>query len=220
MAGSSPLARGTLSVSRSIAALPRFIPARAGNTAFRGMEDALVTVHPRSRGEHPSHTLWTATVDGSSPLARGTLPVLLAGHDARRFIPARAGNTSPGGGGGSSRAVHPRSRGEHDPRGPRAARPDGSSPLARGTLDAERPALVAHRFIPARAGNTGPGGRAPCSRSVHPRSRGEHCLSPAARLADAGSSPLARGTRVRRNPEPPMYRFIPARAGNTPPPSP
>ena len=72
-----------------------------------------------------------------------------------------------------------------------------------------------HRFIPARAGNTGHcRGPRPTS-PVHPRSRGEHSDMPGHAGAFAGSSPLARGTRCPELIPPHFYRFIPARAGNT-----
>ena len=72
----------------------------------------------------------------------------------------------------------------------------GSSPLARGT----------------RAPS--PGGTR--SRTVHPRSRGEHFAGVATAVGVAGSSPLARGTRPRNCSGARPPRFIPARAGNTP----
>ena len=70
--------------------------------------------------------------------------------------------------------VHPRSRGEHLSF-PRIGAPmDGSSPLPRGTLDGNAGNGQRCRFIPAPAGNTGPGQPAASTRPVHPRSRGEH----------------------------------------------
>ena len=132
---------------------------------------------------------------GSSPLARGTLGARLARAPPRRFIPARAGNTSA------------------TASGPRSC--SGSSPLARGTREAMAARVEKRRFIPARAGNTG--GAAACGRwsTVHPRSRGEHLDAWWSDPITDGSSPLARGTPeiVPLHPRP--VRFIPARAGNT-----
>ena len=172
--GSSPLARGTPPAPPSSPTGCRFIPARAGNTGHGARSLRRPPVHPRSRGEHSCGIVPESLAHGSSPLARGTPPQrgLLGRND--RFIPARAGNTCPPAGWAPPTAVHPRSRGEHA-LGPelQAARA-GSSPLARGTPRRRRQHRQRLRFIPARAGNTcswAPGG---ATRSVHPRSRGEH----------------------------------------------
>ena len=193
----------------------RFIPARAGNTRAGSTGSAPPPVHPRSRGEHTSPVATRMYVFGSSPLARGTLKANRADLLAKRFIPARAGNTIsrslqiPGG------SVHPRSRGEHLETGQSTQNQSGSSPLARGTLKANRADLLAKRFIPARAGNT----TTPATQwgwdSVHPRSRGEHTWEIMSAAASSGSSPLARGTPLRDLPSRSCVRFIPARAGNT-----
>ena len=71
----------------------------------------------------------------------------------------------------------------------------GSSPLARGTPLMEWFIFVSFGLIPARAGNTDVvGGEAHWVRA-HPRSRGEHLAADLRPDAQAGSSPLARGTR-------------------------
>ena len=91
----------------------------------------------------------------------------------------------------------------------------GSSPLARGTRGEDGSDPHGARFIPARAGNTitaRPGAVPP---AVHPRSRGEHTTSSVTITVQYGSSPLARGTRLRRHRARRAVRFIPARAGNT-----
>ena len=157
-----------------------------------------------------------SSVDGSSPLARGT--PLAAGLAAGqpRFIPARAGNTRPCGRWSRRSPVHPRSRGEHGCPYHGIACMTGSSPLARGTHPAGARADFRRRFIPARAGNTAvalPEGQ---EITVHPRSRGEHAgrVLPAERAG--GSSPLARGTPPSPGQGGRCDRFIPARAGNTP----
>ena len=161
----------------------------------------LWTVHPRTRGEHE--------------------PEGYAGGLDFRFIPARAGNTSPASRHTSPPAVHPRTRGEHV-LAPRWASRYGSSPHARGTPPVYR---LLGRFIPARAGNTTTMAAPPTSPvhargthapgrdgqdAVHPRTRGEHRTSrfhsstavhPRTRgehscLSERsfGSSPHARGT--------------------------
>ena len=202
---------------RSSRGVPRFIPARAGNTMGRTRRRRPRSVHPRSRGEHPASRAPGRSPTGSSPLARGTRDLAGRQEHRRRFIPARAGNTSQPAGRPSRNPVHPRSRGEHHQAPGQWRDVLGSSPLARGTLVATEGEAQVTRFIPARAGNTGRGRRAATHRSVHPRSRGEHLLTAAATAWLIGSSPLARGTL------PPSHclrgfgRFIPARAGNTDP---
>ena len=77
-----------------------------------------------------------------------------------------------------------------------SANRNGSSPLARGTLEV----LFGHKFtprlIPARAGNTSARLTFHAATSAHPRSRGEHAGMVACMRCMSGSSPLARGTRV------------------------
>ena len=194
LTGSSPLARGTLSVDGSLEGYVRFIPACAGNSSGASI-------------------VWSSPI-GSSPLARGTPRFHLRRKPRNRFIPACAGNSNsakqqkelmavhprlrgellllvtyllnagrfiPACAGNSkfeispSRkiAVHPRLRGELHRSRTEVTTADGSSPLARGTQypSGRRPQTV--RFIPACAGNS----KKPPSRmyreTVHPRLRGE-----------------------------------------------
>ena len=213
--GSSPLARGTLLLLRRLLLRRRFIPARAGNTRRSPARSACSAVHPRSRGEHGGVVAGTAVKAGSSPLARGTHSRVHRKHRRSRFIPARAGNTGTGRRRRRGRTVHPRSRGEHPGKGLLGTIGNGSSPLARGTRRDTDERVPAHRFIPARAGNTPRGTVSPPAAPVHPRSRGEHAGMRTSACQRIGSSPLARGTRRRGGRHRGQGRFIPARAGNT-----
>ena len=192
--GSSPLARGTHTDNVLSLVGIRFIPARAGNTTQVLGLAASAAVHPRSRGEHWMNRRRMSPSCGSSPLARGTLIGQSCLNVRPRFIPARAGNTWTGGTHPRKPSVHPRSRGEHMDGWYSPAQAIGSSPLARGTpgmhLDVGEPV----RFIPARAGNTALIDPLSVTGAVHPRSRGEHTITPATDAGRAGSSPLARGT--------------------------
>ena len=211
--GSSPLARGTLAIARALPRLPRFIPARAGNTMRRIRLGCRLSVHPRSRGEHATGRGCSRGSSGSSPLARGTRRQGRHGRHGRRFIPARAGNTRspPPAWGGTT--VHPRSRGEHSGSGGARKSSAGSSPLARGTPPRRRHDGGDARFIPARAGNTSSGAAARRSGTVHPRSRGEHLGLDLRSLEQGGSSPLARGTRDGSPPRAPARPVHPRSRG-------
>ena len=193
----------------------RFIPARAGNTPVAASITSASSVHPRSRGEHRTARRGVCCAHGSSPLARGTHERMFRAMPARRFIPARAGNTTQRSARPPEKPVHPRSRGEHALHRVGSVDRDGSSPLARGTRRGREHFGDAHRFIPARAGNTAPGTPYGRGRSVHPRSRGEHRPDAGAGAGNVGSSPLARGTHVSERRDGVWQRFIPARAGNT-----
>ena len=95
--GSSPRGRGTpQSVERARNGL-RFIPARAGNTRPRTSRATRATVHPRAGGEHPALLRTSPGSNGSSPRGRGTLERAILREVIRRFIPARAGNTTGSG---------------------------------------------------------------------------------------------------------------------------
>ena len=71
-----------------------------------------------------------------------------------RFIPAGAGNTTELATVLDAPPVYPRWRGEHRPSSVRQVARYGLSPLARGTLPAEKQRFGLQRFIPAGAGNT------------------------------------------------------------------
>ncbi len=112
--------------------------------------------------------------------------------------------------------VHPRWRGEHAVNEVESNGAGGSSPLARGTPHTARQQADEARFIPAGAGNTERGKGWTDKAAVHPRWRGEHAIQIATVEIASGSSPLARGTRIRRHTTATWRRFIPAGAGNTP----
>ena len=70
------------------------------------------------------------------------------------------------------------------------------------------------RFIPACAGNAGACFVLKREQAVHPRMRGERLTTRATEFAYDGSSPHARGTRLRIADGKTDCRFIPACAGN------
>ena len=112
--GSSPLARGTDGSISVQGCKMRFIPAGAGNRNSSSACLPPISVHPRWRGEQIQ--------------ARPFF------NDDLRFIPAGAGNRPLQSWLRTGSTVHPRWRGEQVRRGHFFQRPDGSSPLARGTV--------------------------------------------------------------------------------------
>ena len=233
--GSSPHVRGTPAPRRSPRPRLRFIPARAGNTAPASRRWPCFPVHPRTCGEHYSSMIALAHSIGSSPHVRGTRRGRGPEVRPHRFIPARAGNTTPSASTARSAPVHPRTCGEHRCSGLLRMCRIGSSPHVRGTLDRRVARLLPDRFIPARAGNTLRPPSPNCRRSVHPRTCGEHlsflsrsrrsavhprtcgehAYSPSMAGPYTGSSPHVRGTPALPGQQFRRLRFIPARAGNT-----
>ena len=96
----------------------------------------------------------------------------------------------------------------------------GSSPLAREIRQAPALSPGPGRFIPARAGNTKTPIRPLPTMTVHPRSRGKYIADVHCHNWNAGSSPLAREIQHVHAFDQVPFRFIPARAGNTPRPRP
>ena len=152
---------------------------------------------------------------GSSPLARGLLTVADSTGSPARIIPARAGFTATGSRRLPTRPDHPRSRGVYSASISRSLACTGSSPLARGLPRPDWEGGEATRIIPARAGFTGRDNLVQRPAQDHPRSRGVYGFLRAARLAVAGSSPLARGLQLPDRIEAGDPRIIPARAGFT-----
>ena len=110
--GSSPRARGTDPHSRAKWDRARFIPACAGNSGLVVGSPSLPPVHPRVRGEQGMRSAGGGPKTGSSPRARGTEEPADEPHQAHRFIPACAGNSSRSRLMTMRASVHPRVRGE------------------------------------------------------------------------------------------------------------
>ena len=132
--GSSPLARGLLTLKVRSAVLAGIIPARAGFTRALGTRLRTLRDHPRSRGVYHSPDGALNVFEGSSPLARGLLSISNQKKGKSRIIPARAGFTVR-----ITSARCPQM---------------GSSPLARGLLFVIPEKYTESRIIPARAGFT------------------------------------------------------------------
>ena len=155
----------------------------------------------------------------SSSRLRGTPLYIHVTGPITRFIPAFAGNAQCIRGDVYNSTVHPRVCGERQiPY--HLLRPDhGSSPRLRGTHVSPPRGSLPSRFIPAFAGNTCIPKREETENSVHPRVCGEHTGRIGPVTPVTGSSPRLRGTHKHGQALADLFRFIPAFAGNTPPPS-
>ena len=132
----------------------RFIPAYAGNSSPAKEISTLGPVHPRLRGELRIETSIAQISYGSSPLTRGTLKISLIAVMDCRFIPAYAGNSCDYSEHSLGEPVHPRLRGELPSGELFHSAINGSSPLTRGTRNADYLREIGVRFIPAYAGNS------------------------------------------------------------------
>ena len=198
MVGSSPLARGLLTMPVKHATKTGIIPARAGFTPYRRAALRRKRDHPRSRGVYGRPPQALAPLCGSSPLARGLHQTDPGCELKFGIIPARAGFTLFGGFRCFSPMDHPRSRGVYTTASAWGRTTSGSSPLARGLRQHPRLRHQQGRIIPARAGFT------------------RYCTSPAELPPD---HPRSRGVYLRvPRPRLEIHRIIPARAGFTPAP--
>nr|CBX81714.1 hypothetical protein EAIL5_2894 [Erwinia amylovora ATCC BAA-2158] len=193
-AGLSPLTRGTRPSILPGIDQRRFIPAHAGNTRRVLFSGRLVSVYPRSRGEHFLLYSLSDEEAGLSPLTRGTPHSILFRASFQRFIPAHAGNTVKLIVTLNFVAVYPRSRGEHPAPGRVFRASVGLSPLTRGTQNIWGSNQRYGWFIPAHAGNTSLPMTGIGLEPVYPRSRGEHVITISSEPPTTGLSPLTRGT--------------------------
>ena len=92
-AGSSPHARGKLTVAMAEYTPQRLIPACAGKTGRCPQSRQSARAHPRMRGENTTAEVARTNREGSSPHARGKLELEEKQLRADRLIPACAGKT-------------------------------------------------------------------------------------------------------------------------------
>ena len=213
--GSSPRVRGKRSLLWGSWACGRLIPARAGKTRPRTTSESSTGAHPRACGENSSPKGQSRRTLGSSPRVRGKRLDQTVGHQRPRLIPARAGKTLGGPGGGAADAAHPRACGENPSRVCTWSASRGSSPRVRGKPDAWVFTHCSQRLIPARAGKTSPMRWGPAPQTAHPRACGENPNPTGSTWYPPGSSPRVRGKPRDVDRAPQAARLIPARAGKT-----
>ena len=234
--GSSPLARGLPSHHDRRASSGRIIPARAGFTRGAFWPRPRSRDHPRSRGVYEMCLTGAFSREGSSPLARGLLLQVETGadpsedHPRSRGVYSSSGDQTVSNSGSSPLARGLLARPGHRPNRKRiiparagfTTRPEfwqggglGSSPLARGLQPEDGRGGLLGRIIPARAGFTFFMPSSPSRMPDHPRSRGVYMGTPMVARRQPGSSPLARGLRLRILHHRIPRRIIPARVGFT-----
>ena len=152
---------------------------------------------------------------GSSPLMRGKRRPSWRRRRGGGLIPAHTGKTWRTVARFSMTRVHPRSRGENSACKSFVLNVSGSSPLTRGKRRCDLDEAVPDGLIPAHTGKTRAQPQHRGAIRAHPRSRGENFQIGMPRSASRGSSPLTRGKRRARCPNPGLSGLIPAHAGNT-----
>ncbi len=154
--GSPPRAWGQRSAFRRLARARRFTPTRVGTTLSSALSHIYLPVHPHARGDNYPSPRRLSVWRGSPPRAWGQRPPHPREACSSRFTPTRVGTTSPRGGHGEARSVHPHARGDNTASD--FARPlvAGSPPRAGGQLKPDYTISVYARFTPTRVGTTLP----------------------------------------------------------------
>ena len=186
--------RGTPAVEGVLHVRHGIIPAHAGNTDISVVFWNKRRDHPRTCGEHIGVLKMIPEISGSSPHMRGTLAASKSYSAAARIIPAHAGNTAFRAFRSGLSEDHPRTCGEHATANITALIPAGSSPHMRGTPI---------------------GGISIEPEQNHPRTCGEHEGLTLHDASELESSPHMRGTLNYYCHSLPLFRIIPAHAGNT-----
>ena len=212
--GSPPLARGTATIPRYTSVCAGITPACAGNSLSPCGGWQKKGDHPRLRGEQGRAAGGRHLIQGSPPLARGT--VRKSGRLSRLsgITPACAGNSHKRTGLYKRRGDHPRLRGEQPTDWRCGGNGEGSPPLARGTGLRSNGASSCDGITPACAGNRAKVTSFSAASADHPRLRGEQGWRGRRRSKVRGSPPLARGTGKYYGTNGTRMRITPACAGN------
>ena len=213
--GSSPRVRGSLPRSDSQTRQEGIIPAGAGLTRGRLVQDSRWWDHPRGCGAHSPPHFFTVTIRGSSPRVRGSRVPELVTDDVGGIIPAGAGLTRRMFPALCMRRDHPRGCGAHFPAPRQGCHISGSSPRVRGSHNRRTTRSSGHGIIPAGAGLTTSSTSASAAPRDHPRGCGAHPQTTCERWDLQGSSPRVRGSRIDNAHAEARRGIIPAGAGLT-----
>ena len=197
----------------------RSIPARAGETNVGRRMHPIRQVHPRACGGNGAGLVGAPSEQGPSPRVRGKRGRSQSGPSRSWSIPARAGETDCEDKCNLSDAVHPRACGGNAGLGFGGLRNVGPSPRVRGKRIRWISRETRGRSIPARAGETRTTNPSLIMERVHPRACGGNLCRTRSGDRRGGPSPRVRGKRCTGDGPQEGRRSIPARAGETAPPS-
>ena len=193
---SSPPARGSSRDGGEHLRRGSVVPASAGIVRTRGPQRRCPRRRPRQRGDRPVTLHFQTRTTESSPPARGSSRP--GGEHLRRgsVVPASAGIVRSRTVRAATCGSRPRQRGDR----PRVYEyfDDGilSSPPARGSSSAPRPAVMASRVVPASAGIVRSAGPRYSVAPRRPRQRGDRPRTRGTVNGSGSSSPPARGSSI------------------------
>ena len=174
--GSPPRVRGEGVHRSATVRVCRITPACAGRRDTFSPNASRPPDHPRVRGEKVGGGLYSWTLAGSPPRARGEDTVLRSIPQQLRITPACAGRSAVRLSNGNAEVDHPRVRGEKSPSMRYSFATRGSPPRARGEDLHMRVARRVARITPACAGRRVFSKWGLPRSADHPRVRGEKVL--------------------------------------------
>ena len=213
--GLSPRGRGKLSADAIGVNRAWSIPAWAGETGRNADTANPSAVYPRVGGGNGSQCRYSEPVGGLSPRGRGKLCRSPSCPEARRSIPAWAGETSTNSRVSMCARVYPRVGGGNPSLRDRLTPLRGLSPRGRGKPTLPIMENLRHRSIPAWAGETPPRPLAGIRAQVYPRVGGGNLWNMRASPSGRGLSPRGRGKRDKAYVVVRHIGSIPAWAGET-----
>ena len=191
----------------------RSIPAHAGEPVPHWAEPRPVMVYPRPRGGTAGAGNQSAHATGLSPPTRGNPSSRTTSTSSRRSIPAHAGEPVRDAPRRRIRAVYPRPRGGTPSLKSIAYQMPGLSQPTRGNPARRRAVRARVRSIPAHAGEPLIAQGVNGADGVYPRPRGGTPPTSSRMTSISGLSPPTRGNLPAALRSAPVYRSIPAHAG-------
>ena len=191
--GLSPPTRGNPAYLRHGHAMPRSIPAHAGEPWQRRRPRLQIPVYPRPRGGTAHGGVRARSWGGLSPPTRGNPNRLALVRQMLGSIPAHAGEPCGSPPACPPAGVYPRPRGGTQIAFGKSGLRVGLSPPTRGNHRPMPVAAVVRGSIPAHAGEPRREGARTAAGGVYPRPRGGTTIGVLAKSDSQGLSPPTRG---------------------------